>query len=971
MAKIRDFTVTEFVASADTWVPYAMPVHEAGDLLVAFLAKDSTTGWTQSTGWTEYIDQATAQANVGCQCKRAASSAEAFSVTLTSETGVLVILAIQDVYGSSLADCLNVGPVVAGADDSTIPYAGISGQSTNQNDCLILLAFGADGGIAPMAHAPAVNLYNGDATNGSLGVAYTYKKVAGAIQEIQWFGRSNEDGRAMLVAIRSSGSGARQGYSDPGVSVGRVVRPLVGLSTMMSDSWPTSLTLTYLGDDWNQADKYVSGTPTGVTSALNDAATADVTLPIAIGDMLYLGRDVKSRYINLNVSTAGVTGVLVWEYWNGSTWVSTNMPTGNLTATGWTKLTIPDSIFYGSAWQKSTENSYNGYWVRARISTAYTTAVILTQGRCDGYAAAYIVSTTLADAGVKNAYCDACQCAGASSTTTLNGPQLNLGAVEDLDTGILLGAIRPVLPRDFAVDIALPREPAGGIQLTLLDAANLYASYNLGTKAAPSLNMSGYGVFAVDWNGAAVPWGVRGAINKSAVSKLYFSTYGYYGAAAIQWSMLILASVVGVAGGSVGTPLNFDDLEKILNNCIGPFPLMERLGAGAMFWTPLQIGGEDPVAIHCDLNTFQFPTRYDGWDYLAWNAADNVAGVLFYPKSGDVVKFTNCVFTSSSPYRFEFHASSSVDATCDFTGTTVVGATVTLRGIDPFDKMSFINCPSFTQYGATITNSKFLNTKVSSASPGDADNISNSSFTKNTGTQHALEIGGSAADITLTGLTFSGYAGSDGSTGNEAIYVNIATGAMTITIAGGGSVPSIRTAGCVVTVVSGAVTVKAIAQKADGTKIQSARVLLRASAAGAFPYNATVTISNSGTTATVTHSAHGMLTGDKVQITGASHWQNNGVFSITKIDSGSYSYTLPEAPGSSPTGTIKCSFVYLEGLTDVNGEISMTRVVSSDQAVMGWARKSSGAPYYKEGPLSGTVDDATGGTFTAILSPDE
>jgi hypothetical protein len=47
--------------------------------------------------------------------------------------------------------------------------------------------------------------------------------------------------------------------------------------------------------------------------------------------------------------------------------------------------------------------------------------------------------------------------------------------------------------------------------------------------------------------------------------------------------------------------------------------------------------------------------------------------------------------------------------------------------------------------------------------------------------------------------TLSGYAASDGSTGDEAIYVNVGSGSLTITVLGG-TTPSIRTAGATVTV---------------------------------------------------------------------------------------------------------------------------------------------------------------------------
>jgi hypothetical protein len=251
--------------------------------------------------------------------------------------------------------------------------------------------------------------------------------------------------------------------------------------------------------------------------------------------------------------------------------------------------------------------------------------------------------------------------------------------------------------------------------------------------------------------------------------------------------------------------------------------------------------------------------------------------------------------------------------------------------------------------------------------------LSGCSFTKGTNAHHAIEFGTtSPTSMTLTNVTFTGFNGSNAQN-DSAIHIKRTSGEVTITITGGTS-PSYKTAGATVTIVTSSRTIKAIVQKADGTKIQSARVFLKVSAdaSGGFPYDDTVTISNSSTTATVTHTGHGMLVNDKVVISGASLAANNGVFIIaTRISDNSYTYTMGSAPGSSPTGTIKASFVFLEGATDSSGELSMSRAIGATQTVTGWARKSSGSPYYKQGPLSGVVSTSADSTFTAILSPDE
>jgi hypothetical protein len=107
-------------------------------------------------------------------------------------------------------------------------------------------------------------------------------------------------------------------------------------------------------------------------------------------------------------------------------------------------------------------------------------------------------------------------------------------------------------------------------------------------------------------------------------------------------------------------------------------------------------------------------------------------------------------------------------------------------------------CGMITVGGATLTgctiNKSTASTAVLAATPAEAQQVSYCDFISD-GTGYGMEITGTAADITLSGNTFTGYAGSDGTSGNEAIFVNIGSGDMTISIAGGGTIPSIRTAG--------------------------------------------------------------------------------------------------------------------------------------------------------------------------------
>ena len=157
-----------------------------------------------------------------------------------------------------------------------------------------------------------------------------------------------------------------------------------------------------------------------------------------------------------------------------------------------------------------------------------------------------------------------------------------------------------------------------------------------------------------------------------------------------------------------------------------------------------------------------------------------------------------------------------------------------------------------------------------------------------------------------------------------------------------------------------------------GADIQNARVIIEtADGTGPFPYEESVTIVRSGSTATVTHTGHGLETNDKVAIRNADQHEYNGVKTITVTGANSYTYTVSGTPDTPATGTIISSFVAIQALTDVNGEVTMVRVFPSDQPIKGFARKSTSSPFYKDGIINGTVDSVDGFSGSVALVLDE
>jgi len=140
---------------------------------------------------------------------------------------------------------------------------------------------------------------------------------------------------------------------------------------------------------------------------------------------------------------------------------------------------------------------------------------------------------------------------------------------------------------------------------------------------------------------------------------------------------------------------------------------------------------------------------------------------------------------------------------------------------------------------------------------------------------------------------------------------------------------------------------------------------------GDLPYQASVTITRSGSTASVSHTAHGLANSAKVVIRGADQPEYNGIQTISNVTANAYDYTVSGTPTTPATGTIVCSGVVVEGTTNASGEVSASRTFSVDQAILGRIRKQTSSPFYKAVRFTDTVDNVNGLTKTVQLQRDD
>lgn len=236
---------------------------------------------------------------------------------------------------------------------------------------------------------------------------------------------------------------------------------------------------------------------------------------------------------------------------------------------------------------------------------------------------------------------------------------------------------------------------------------------------------------------------------------------------------------------------------------------------------------------------------------------------------------------------FEAVANATIDKTnCTFTDMN----TFIYQSNSTLTNTIYRRCGQVTQGGGLFDGCTFDKSMATTAlNVADLDNISNCSFVSD-GTGYAMELTSAHAgnSFALSNTSYSGYASSDGSTGNECIYNN-SGGAVTINITNGGDTPTIRNGSGATTIVNNAVDLEIngvtsdneptayvrcrIEKTSDGTTIMNKEaqtsigdgfykateaynyiadvpVTIRARYKGYLPFETTGTITNAGLTVT-------------------------------------------------------------------------------------------------------------------------
>lgn len=231
----------------------------------------------------------------------------------------------------------------------------------------------------------------------------------------------------------------------------------------------------------------------------------------------------------------------------------------------------------------------------------------------------------------------------------------------------------------------------------------------------------------------------------------------------------------------------------------------------------------------------------------------DAGAILFFEDAPVNASFYEIQVTSNATFTLTDGSFIGIAGTAKWTLTCVGAVTIqnsTLDGARQIDlaadteisncvisNSGAISAPTSGTITIDLTNTSVRNSTATSAlvwnvneNPGG--NIDGMEFVSS-GTGHAIELGtNSPTTINLVDQIFSGYATSNGSTGNEVLWIRRTTGTVTVYVSGVTGTVSYRTDGATVTLIQDPVTTLVRVLTASGTPISGARVYVIAGSGG-------------------------------------------------------------------------------------------------------------------------------------------
>lgn len=329
-----------------------------------------------------------------------------------------------------------------------------------------------------------------------------------------------------------------------------------------------------------------------------------------------------------------------------------------------------------------------------------------------------------------------------------------------------------------------------GCIIVFEDGSGHWAAYTLSKRQNMEANVA-YTSFIAP--GVTTPLDSSGVMDWTDVAKVgYF--YHRVTSSTLTRNMLIrlpvaLSNTI-IYQGCSSSPITVKFLDRIINYW-GAYKYVDFQGIGQVVTKGNVTFGDGTHKSYIDLgaNSNEQPNTPDGtFAGQYWQGGANALTTKYNLSSNDTLKLSRSVL--SSPIQQNIDAVGSTPSSFDASGATYIKQAGKLVGSVTYSRATFSQCGLLDMNGATLDTCSVSNsTGTSAVTTADASKVVGTAFTS-AGTGHAVRIT-TAGTYSFEGNTFSGYAASNGTTGNEAFY-NDSGGLITLEIPSGGAVPSIR-----------------------------------------------------------------------------------------------------------------------------------------------------------------------------------
>jgi len=477
---------------------------------------------------------------------------------------------------------------------------------------------------------------------------------------------------------------------------------------------------------------------------------------------------------------------------------------------------------------------HHGFNIGTLNETVVATALTNTAA-VNGKTVSYVAAALQADLGIVPFSNGLSKAAAISARTVLTGFEITLTGGRNWSTGLLMGSFIGATPKMGTFGAGSVGQ--GGCVIRIGSSPTAWCAYQVAAKdSVPTLEVRSVWAIAPGYTGSS--YGTPGAaVANAAVTYLQVLSNEPSFASNMPLSEVYQVFTQIVAGGTANFPVDTDGMATVGRSF--RLPVIQKSGGfGLLSYAPIQIGGGDAVNFQIDAGSLQFPRRYDfAKKEISFHAPDNAVGISYAGKLGDVIRHTNSVVTSPTPYYFNINAVATSAATWDFSGLVVVGANVTLRPVTTFDSMSFSGCPTLNFSACTVNASAISNvslandslvttsttvvsntninvTKITAGnrfcSVVNPNIFSSCTFTGSGTSGHAIRIT-TPGTYSLINLTFTAFGGTSGSNAvansgsTSAAIFNDSGGVVTLNLSGNGTSPSVRNGvGATTSVVSSA-----------------------------------------------------------------------------------------------------------------------------------------------------------------------